>query len=263
MNMDKQPEILAAQLLRSAKAPRHRPSASSTGVVRRLLLALFALPLFALPLFALLLAYAGTAWSTGSTPAAVGGAAGSGNEQRILILGDSLSAEYGLGRGEGWVTLLERRLADARPATAGWRIANASISGETTAGGLSRLPALLEKHQPSITVIELGANDALRGLQMASTEANLRKMIRMAQEAGSKPLLVGMMMPPNFGAAYARQFNEMFSRLAQTEKIALVPFLLDGFADDLAWFQPDRIHPTAKAQPRMLDNVWPVLSRML
>jgi acyl-CoA thioesterase-1 len=178
--------------------------------------------------------------------------------KHLLILGDSLSAEYGLGRGEGWVNLLAQR---ATPK--GWAITNASISGETTAGGLSRLPSLLSRHQPAVTVIELGANDALRGLSLAATEANLRKMVGLAKAAGSKPLLVGMMMPPNFGAAYARQFSEMFGRIAAAEKVALVPFLLEGFADDMAWFQPDRIHPTAKAQPRMLDNVWPVLSEML
>jgi acyl-CoA thioesterase-1 len=180
------------------------------------------------------------------------------SERLILVLGDSLSAEYGIGRGEGWVKLLEQRTA-AR----GWGIVNASISGETTSGGLSRLPALLAKHRPGITIIELGANDALRGLQMAATQANLQRMVRLAREAGSQPLLVGMMMPPNFGPAYARQFSEMFRRVADEEKAALVPFLLEGFADDLAWFQPDRIHPTAKAQPRMLDNVWPVLSGLL
>jgi len=191
-------------------------------------------------------------------PGAADALTGDGGAKRILILGDSLSAEYGIGRGEGWVKLLEQR-AEPR----GWSIANASISGETTAGGLTRLPALLEKHRPAITVIELGANDALRGLPMAGTEANLRRMIGMARSSGSRALLVGMMMPPNFGPAYARQFNQMFGRVATSEKVALVPFLLEGFADDLAWFQPDRVHPTAKAQPRMLDNVWPVLSEML
>ena len=180
------------------------------------------------------------------------------SDRVVLVVGDSLSAEYGIGRDQGWVKLLEQRVAPK-----GWSIANASISGETTAGGLSRLPALLAKHRPAITLIELGANDALRGLQMAATEANLRRMTVLAREAGSQPLLVGMMMPPNFGPAYARQFSAMFRRVAEGESAALVPFLLEGFADDLSWFQPDRIHPTAKAQPKMLDNVWPVLSSML
>lgn len=178
--------------------------------------------------------------------------------RQMLIMGDSLSAEYGIGRGEGWVHLLEQR-TESR----GWSVANASISGETTAGGLARLPSLLSRHQPAITVIELGANDALRGLPLASTEANLRRMVELAKAAGAEPLLIGMMMPPNFGAAYGKQFSDLFVRIAETENIPLVPFLLDGFADDMTWFQPDRIHPTAKAQPRMLDNVWPVLSRML
>lgn len=179
-------------------------------------------------------------------------------EPLVLVVGDSLSAGYGLARDEGWVTLLE-----ARTTPRGWRVVNASISGDTTAGGLARLPALLKKHRPGITVIELGANDALRGLSLAATESNLRRMIALAREAGSTPLLIGMMLPPNFGRAYGEQFSGMYGRIASEEKVALVPFLLEGFGDDLAWFQPDRIHPTAKAQPRMLDNVWPVLSKLL
>ena len=178
--------------------------------------------------------------------------------KQMLVLGDSLSAEYGLGRGEGWVALLARRAAPK-----GWGVSNASISGETTAGGLSRLPSLLSRVKPAVTVIELGANDALRGLSLAATDGNLRQMVRLAKSANSRPLLVGMMLPPNFGAAYAKQFSDMFGRIAESENIRLVPFLLEGFGDDLTWFQPDRIHPTAKAQPRMLDNVWPVLSTML
>lgn len=187
-----------------------------------------------------------------------GAAQSGGREPIVLIVGDSLSAGYGLARAEGWVSLLE-----ARAAPLGWRIVNASISGETTAGGLSRLPGLLERHRPAVTVIELGANDALRGLSIPATEVNLRRMITLAREAGSKPLLVGMMMPPNFGRAFSEQFAGMYRRLAKEEDIALVPFLLEGFGDDLAWFQPDRIHPAAKAQPRMLDNVWPVLKELL
>lgn len=178
--------------------------------------------------------------------------------KRMLIVGDSLSAEYGIGRGEGWVHLLEQRIEPR-----GWGVANASISGETTAGGLARLPSLLIRDQPAITVIELGANDALRGLPLATTEANLRRMVELAKTATSEPMLIGMMMPPNFGAAYARQFSDLFVRIAESEKIPLVPFLLEGFADDMTWFQSDRIHPTTKAQPRMLDNVWPVISRLL
>ena len=143
----------------------------------------------------------------GSVPGRPGRGKGRpGSSRLILVVGDSLSAEYGIGRGEGWVKLLEQRVEPK-----GWGIVNASISGETTSGGLSRLPALLGKHQPAITVIELGSNDALRGLQMSATEANLRRMVKLAREAGSQPLLIGMMMPPNFGAAYVRQFSECSS----------------------------------------------------
>ena len=185
-----------------------------------------------------------------------------GTPRTLLIVGDSLSAEYGLGRGEGWVALMERRL-QSTPTGRGWSVVNASISGETTAGGLTRLPPLLQKHQPAVTVIELGGNDALRGLSLAGTDSNLRRMVALAREAGSTPVLFGMMMPPNYGAAYAKQFSDLYRRIADAEKIPLVPFLLEGFGDDLSWFQPDRIHPAAKAQPRMLDTVWPVLEPLL
>jgi acyl-CoA thioesterase-1 len=244
--MDKQPLILTVQRNSTADVPHRRPRTASGR--RRFLQAA-----------GLVALWAGLAFSAGhAQDTSSAGSGAKGAEPLILVVGDSLSAEYGIGRGEGWVTLLEQRTAPQ-----GWNIVNASISGETSAGGLTRLPALLKKHLPSITIIELGANDALRGLPMAATEANLRKMVELARAAASRPLLVGMMMPPNFGPAYARQFSEMYKRVAETEKIALVPFLLEGFADDLNWFQPDRIHPTAKAQPRMLDNVWPVLSKML
>jgi len=242
-----QPPILTAPTAHRHSDPTGRPSREgySTTSSRRSFLQLAAALLAPLPAVGL------AATGPEAKPAEA-------SDRLILVLGDSLSAEYGIGRGEGWVGLLEQRTTPK-----GWGIVNASISGETTAGGLARLPALLAKHRPGITIIELGANDGLRGLQMAVTQANLQRMIRQAREAGSRPLLVGMMMPPNFGPAYARQFSEMFRRVAADEKIALVPFLLEGFADDLAWFQPDRIHPTAEAQPRMLDNVWPVLSGML
>jgi acyl-CoA thioesterase I len=247
---NRQPSILTAPIARrrsdlASRLPGTSRAARTTTSSRRFFLQ------FAVALFAPLPA-AGLA-ATGSEARSAEAA-----DRLILVLGDSLSAEYGIGRGEGWVKLLEQRTAPK-----GWGIVNASISGETTAGGLARLPALLAKHRPAITIIELGANDALRGLQMSSTQSNLQRMVRLAREAGSQPLLVGMMMPPNFGPAYARQFSEMYRRVADDEKVALVPFLLEGFADDLSWFQPDRIHPTAKAQPRMLDNVWPVLSGML
>ena len=180
--------------------------------------------------------------------------------RRLLVLGDSLSAEYGLPRGGGWVALLQRRLAERKLA---YEVVNASISGETTSGGRSRLPDLLARHAPAIAVIELGGNDALRGLPLAGTEQNLREMVRAAKAAGARPLLLGMQMPPNYGRVYAEQFAAVYRRVADAEKVPLVPFFLDGFGDKIEYFQPDRIHPAEKAQPLMLENVWPTLSRML
>ena len=182
---------------------------------------------------------------------------------RILVVGDSLSAEYGLARGTGWVALLQNQLDKDKPGT---QVINASISGDTTSGGRSRLPALLKRHQPSHVIIELGGNDALRGLPMNMTQGNLLDMTQKAQAAGAKVLLLGMQMPPNYGADMARQFEAAFAQVAKTQKAALVPFFLKGVGDDpdpLKWFQADRIHPNEAAQPRMLANVWPVLSRML
>jgi acyl-CoA thioesterase I len=181
-------------------------------------------------------------------------------QRNLLILGDSLSAEYGIGRGTGWVSLLSRRLADqGRP----YVLVNASISGETTAGGRTRLPELLAKHRPAIVVIELGANDALRGLPLGETESNLRAMVVAAREAGARPLVVGMMIPPNYGRAYADRFAAIFRRVADSEGARLVPFLLEGLADRTEFFLPDRIHPAEAAQPKIMENVWPVLETML
>ena len=251
--MDEEPAILTVHRSTPGISPANAVRRDRDPARRLLLQALGLAALWPARVFA---AERGAAPAPGAPTAGV--ADQGATARQVLILGDSLSAEYGLGRGEGWVALLERRTGPK-----GWGVANASISGETTAGGLSRLPSLLQKHRPAVTVIELGANDALRGLSLTATDANLRKMVRLARDAGSRPLLVGMMLPPNFGAAYASQFSDMFRRIAESKKTALVPFLLDGFADDMAWFQPDRIHPTARAQPRMLDNVWPVLSEML
>ena len=187
-----------------------------------------------------------------------------GREPRtLLVVGDSLSAEYGLPRGSGWVALLTQRLERERLP---WRVVNASISGDTTSGGRARLPALLQQHRPAAVVIELGGNDALRGLPLASTEANLVAMTRAAKAAGARVLLVGMQVPPNYGRQYTQDFERLFARAAQAEQVALVPFLLAGVADGpdpVALFQPDRIHPKAEAQPRMLDNVWPTLRKLL
>lgn len=181
----------------------------------------------------------------------------------ILVLGDSMSAEYGIARGSGWVALLEKRLAREHIAA---RVLNASVSGDTTAGGRARLPALLNKHHPAVVVIELGGNDALRGLPLAMTEANLNAMTQAAQQAGAKVLLVGMQVPPNYGAQYGQRFEALFAQVARAHKAALVPFLLKGVADGpdpTRLFQADRIHPTAAAHPIILGNVWPTLQKLL
>ncbi|MFN7368789.1 MAG: arylesterase [Burkholderiales bacterium] len=171
----------------------------------------------------------------------------------VLVLGDSLSAEYGIKRGSGWVQLLSERLEQQKFR---WQVVNASVSGETSSGGRSRLPALLQQHRPRIVIIELGANDGLRGLSLDATRQNLRTMIQAAQQSGARVLLVGMHLPPNFGISYTRDFADLFRQLAKERKTALVPFLLEGIAADLSYFQDDRIHPNEKAQVRLLDNVW-------
>jgi len=178
----------------------------------------------------------------------------------LLVLGDSISAGYGLGAGQGWVHLLEERL---RKEGYPYQVVNASISGDTTAGGRNRLPALLAQHHPRIVVIELGGNDALRGGNLDATRANLDAMVAAVQAAGAKPLLVGMQLPPNYGSAYVRAFGQLFIDVAKARRIPVVPFVFEGFAEDLAQFQPDRVHPLASAQPRILDNVWPTLVPLL
>jgi acyl-CoA thioesterase-1 len=181
----------------------------------------------------------------------------------ILVVGDSLSAEYGLQRGSGWVALLDRRLAREKVAA---KVVNASISGDTTSGGRSRLPSLLAQHQPTHVILELGGNDALRGLPLSMTQANLDAMTRAAQAAGARVLLVGMQVPPNYGRQYGDDFAALFARVAKATGAALVPFLLKGVADIAdaeSMFQPDRIHPKEAAHPVMLANVWPVLAPLL
>jgi acyl-CoA thioesterase I len=205
-------------------------------------------------------ALAGSAgsWSAGASAQAAGG-----GKPVILVVGDSLSAEYGLKRGEGWVPLLEKRLAEQKIAAT---VINASISGDTTAGGRARLAGLLSQHKPTHVVLELGGNDALRGLSLASTEDNLTQMVKAAQAAGAQVLIVGIQVPPNYGSDYTRRFEAIFARVADATKAALVPFLLKGIADGpeaASLFQADRIHPTAAAQPRMLENVWPALRKLL
>ncbi|NNG25812.1 arylesterase [Telluria aromaticivorans] len=178
----------------------------------------------------------------------------------VLVVGDSLSAEYGITRGAGWVALLEQKMKAEKIQAS---VVNASISGETTIGGRTRLPALLDQHRPDVVVIELGANDGLRGLPVASAEGNLRAMIDMAHKKKAKVMLVGMRMPPNYGRAYTESFFNMFKKVSNETKSPLVPFMLEGVADKPALFQQDRLHPTAAAHPIILNNIWPQFATLV
>lgn len=178
----------------------------------------------------------------------------------VLVVGDSLSAEYGLNRGSGWVALLEQKLKSEKIDA---NIVNASISGETTSGGRARLPALLSQHKPQVVVIELGANDGLRGLPVASAQANLRSMVDLAKQNKAKVLLVGMRMPPNYGRAYTEKFFGMYKDISSQTKSPLVPFMLEGVADKPTLFQQDRLHPLAEAHPIILANIWPQFSALI
>jgi acyl-CoA thioesterase-1 len=183
--------------------------------------------------------------------------------QKILVVGDSLSAEYGLARGQGWVALMEKRIAEQQIAAT---VVNASISGDTTSGGRARLAPLLARNKPDVVVIELGGNDALRGLPLAGTIENLTAMVKAAQAVKAKVLLVGIQVPPNYGGDYMQKFSGVFGTVAKNTGSAVAPFLLHGVADvDNAEsnFQADRIHPLASAHPKMLDNVWPELAPLL
>lgn len=180
--------------------------------------------------------------------------------ETVLVLGDSLSAAYGLAREKGWVSLLEARLAQHKPA---WQVVNASISGDTTANGRTRLPALLRQHKPAVVVVELGANDGLRGQPVAAMRENLSAIAKLAQGAGARVLLVGMRLPPNYGEDYTQGFERSFAEVAKAQKISFVPFLLQGFAEKPELFQADTIHPGAVAQPQMLENVWTGLEPLL
>ena len=171
----------------------------------------------------------------------------------ILVMGDSLSAEYGLQRGSGWVSLLQQQL---HKESSSWTIFNASISGETSSGGLSRLGDLLAKKKPGLVLLELGANDALRGLPLSETDNNLRKMIQMSKKHGAKVLLFGMQIPTNYGQQYTKQFRELYFNLAKQEDIALLPFFLHGVANKAELFQADRLHPNEAAQSILFKNVW-------
>ncbi len=179
---------------------------------------------------------------------------------RILVVGDSLSAEYGLRRGTGWVSLLAQKLKPLFPAA---QIVNASISGDTTSGGRSRLASLLARDHPQIVVIELGGNDALRGLALSMSQDNLTKMVEQAQQAGAKVIVVGMQIPPNYGRDYGLAFKTMFSKVSEATHSALVPFLLEGVGPQNEMFQPDGIHPNESAQPIMMETVLKVLLPVL
>jgi len=191
----------------------------------------------------------------GGLPASSLGAGGT-----LMVFGDSLSAEYGLSQGSGWVALLERRLRADRP---GWRVVNASISGETTLGGRNRLEAELATHRPQVVFIALGGNDGLRGVSLESTRANLEAMVAAARKSGARPVMAGMRLPPNYGRTYGEKFRVVFVEVAKRQQVPLVPFLLAPIAERRDLFQADGIHPTAAAQPLILDTVWPVLSPQL
>lgn len=178
----------------------------------------------------------------------------------ILVLGDSLSAGFGVDLEQGWVALLDSRLRGRHP---GWRVVNASISGDTTSSALARLPRALEVHQPDLLIVELGGNDGLQGLPLTEMRRNLAAIIKTVRQRGIKILLVGMRLPPNYGPAYTRRFHRVYADLAERHEVPLVPFFLEGVADDPKLMQEDRIHPRARAQTRMLDNLWPHLAPLL
>lgn len=178
----------------------------------------------------------------------------------ILVWGDSLSAAYGLEPSQGWVPLLDRRL---KAQGYDYTVVNGSVSGETSAGGLTRLPAALVEHKPAVVVIELGANDGLRGTPIKVMQDNLSRMITLSRKAGAKVLLLGILMPPNYGAEYTRQFSQVYAELSRRYGVPLLPFLLKGVAEHRELMQADGMHPIAEAEPQVLDNVWPGLKPLL
>ncbi len=190
-----------------------------------------------------------------ATPSAV-------NANTILIMGDSLSAAYGIQLELGWVNLLQNKLKLEQTGEKSWHIINASVSGETTTGALARLPELLDKHKPQLCIIELGANDGLRGMPLNTMHENLNKMIAQCKQYG-QPLLIGMRLPPNYGKKYTEKFRQIFKLVSTNNEIALLPFLLEGFSKENKYFQADGFHPTAAAQEKILANVWPVLFPLL
>jgi acyl-CoA thioesterase-1 len=192
--------------------------------------------------------------------AALALAAAGAQARTVMVFGDSLSAAYNLPVDKGWVHLVEQKIRDAK---LGWNVVNASVSGETTAGGLRRLPEDLKRHHPDIVVIELGANDALRGQPVAGIRSNLVEMIKLARKARAEPVIVGLMIPPNYGIDYAAEFQRLYPALARAEKAPLVPFLLEGIADKPEMFQADQLHPTAEGEVRVAENVWATLKPVL
>jgi acyl-CoA thioesterase-1 len=200
-----------------------------------------------------------------------GGGAYLSTPQKVLVLGDSLSAEYGISKGTGWVALLSEKLKQlASP----YEVINASISGETTSGGLTRLPQLLENTKPQVVLIELGANDALRGLSLKLTQSNLEKMALLSRQAKAKVVLIGIQVPPNYGPQYNEELRSVFAKVAKEQRCTLVPFLFAGLERHLKtadpnerelrnWFQDDQLHPLAKAHPYILEGLWPSLEKIL
>ena len=174
----------------------------------------------------------------------------------VLVFGDSLSAAYGMRQEEGWVALLQNNLSEHR-------FVNESISGEISATGLKRLPDALKKHKPDVLVLELGANDGLRGMPLSALQSNLQLMINMGKQAGCRILLLGVQLPPNYGVRYGREFAEIYPRLAQKNRIKVIPFFLQDISGDIAHFQPDQLHPTAQAQPDIMATVRPILLSLL
>ena len=208
-------------------------------------------------LLALMALMVGTAAAAGPVPKATPSSAPAST---VLVLGDSLSAGYGLAASQGWVALTAHKMATSHPR---WKMVNASISGETTAGGAARIAAELKRHRPAVVVVELGANDGLRGLPLAQTRANIERIVQLSQQAGARVLLLGMRMPPNFGAAYTQGFEANYRDLARKYRTGLLPFFLAPVAGDRGNFQADNLHPTAAAQPRLRDHVWPKLAPLL
>lgn len=178
----------------------------------------------------------------------------------LLVYGDSLSAGYGVPREQSWASLLARRMQEKR---LDYKVVNASLTGETTTGGAARIADVLRTHTPSIVIVELGANDGLRGQRLDAMQRNLEAIIETCRQARARVLLIGMRLPPNYGMAYTEKFQRTFVDVARRQKVPLVPFLLDGFAENRALFQPDGVHPTIEAQPLMLDTVWSALQPML